>query len=197
MIGIIDYGAGNIRSVGNALDRLDQRFFVSRDITELQRADKLILPGVGEARSAMESLGEIGLLRWLTTVTVPFLGICIGMQILFEHSEERDTACLGIVPGRITRFDDSKVKVPHMGWNRVAVSTPSPLFSNIRDNDFFYFVHSFVISPDRQENILAETCYGENRFCSVVMKDNVCGCQFHPEKSGKAGLSLLRCFLEL
>ena len=194
MIGIIDYGAGNIRSVGNALDRLDQRFFVSRDITELQRADKLILPGVGEARSAMESLGEIGLLRWLTTVTVPFLGICIGMQILFEHSEERDTACLGIVPGRITRFDDSKVKVPHMGWNRVAVSTPSPLFSNIRDNDFFYFVHSFCapVGP----NTIGVTRYAD-AFSAAVQKKNYYGVQFHTEKSGPAGIQILKNFTEL
>jgi glutamine amidotransferase len=128
VIGIVDYGAGNIRSLGNALERLGKPFFVSQDVTQLQRADKLILPGVGEARSAMESLDRVGLLQWLRTVRVPFLGICIGMQILFEHSDERDTPCLGIVPGRVAKFDDTDIKVPHMGWNSVNLMAQSPLF---------------------------------------------------------------------
>ena len=194
MIGIIDYGAGNIRSVGNALDRLGQQYFVSKDIAELQRARKLILPGVGEARSAMESLGQIGLLRWLTTVSVPFLGICIGMQILFEHSDERDTACLGVVPGRISRFDDTTLKIPHIGWNQVTVTATSSLFHNIRDNEHFYFVHSFraPIGP----NTIGMTQYGEP-FSAAVQKQNFYGVQFHTEKSGAAGIQVLKNFLEL
>jgi imidazole glycerol-phosphate synthase subunit HisH len=194
MIGIIDYGAGNIRSVGNALDRLEQPFFVSKDITELQRAEKLILPGVGEARSAMESLGQIGLLRWLTTINVPFLGICIGMQILFEHSDERDTACLGIVPGRISRFDDTSLKVPHIGWNQVHVTAASPLFDKIRDNEYFYFVHSFraPVGPSS----IGTTRYGD-AFSAAVQKKNFYGVQFHAEKSGAAGIQVLRNFIEL
>jgi len=194
MIGIIDYGAGNIRSIGNALDRLGQPYFVSKDIVELQRAGKLILPGVGEARSAMESLGQIGLLRWLTTVNVPFLGICIGMQILFEHSDERDTACLGVVPGRISRFDDTKLKVPHIGWNRVNVTTTSPLFNNIRDNEYFYFVHSFraPVGP----TTIGLTQYGES-FSAAVQKENFFGVQFHAEKSGAAGIQVIKNFIEL
>jgi imidazole glycerol-phosphate synthase subunit HisH len=194
MIGIIDYGAGNIRSVGNALDRLGQPYFVSKDITELQRARKLILPGVGEARSAMESLGQIGLLRWLTTVNVPFLGICIGMQILFEHSDERDTACLGVVPGRISRFDDAKLKVPHIGWNRVSVTASSPLFNSVRDNEYFYFVHSFraPVGP----NTIGLTQYGET-FSAAVQKQNFFGVQFHAEKSGAAGIQVMKNFIEL
>jgi glutamine amidotransferase len=194
VIGIIDYGAGNIRSVGNALDRLDQQYFVSKDIAELQRARKLILPGVGEARSAMESLGQIGLLRWMTTVNIPFLGICIGMQILFEHSEERDTACLGVVPGRISRFDDTKLKVPHIGWNRVDVTATSPLFNNIRDKEYFYFVHSFraPVGP----NTIGTTQYGE-AFSSAVQKQNFYGVQFHAEKSGAAGIQVMKNFIEL
>jgi len=194
MIGIIDYGAGNIRSVGNALDRLGQQYFVSKDIAELQRARKLILPGVGEARSAMESLGQIGLLRWLTTVSVPFLGICIGMQILFEHSDERDTACLGVVPGRISRFDDTTLKIPHIGWNQVTVIATSSLFHNIRDNEHFYFVHSFraPIGP----NTIGMTQYGEP-FSAAVQKQNFYGVQFHTEKSGAAGIQVLKNFLEL
>jgi glutamine amidotransferase len=194
MIGIIDYGAGNIRSVGNALDRLGEQYFVSKDLAELQRAQKLILPGVGEARSAMESLDQIGLLRWLTTVQVPFLGICIGMQILFEHSDERDTTCLGIVPGHISRFDDTKLKVPHIGWNRVSVTAATPLFSRIRDNEYFYFVHSFraPVGP----STVGTTKYGE-AFSAAVQKRNFYGVQFHTEKSGAAGIHVLRNFIEL
>jgi imidazole glycerol-phosphate synthase subunit HisH len=194
MIGIIDYGAGNIRSVGNALDRLERPFFVSKDITELQRAEKLILPGVGEARSAMESLGQIGLLRWLTTINVPFLGICIGMQILFEHSDERDTACLGIVPGRISRFDDTSLKVPHIGWNQVHVTAASPLFDKVRDNEYFYFVHSFraPVGPSS----IGTTRYGD-AFSAAVQKQNFYGVQFHAEKSGAAGIQVLKNFIEL
>jgi imidazole glycerol-phosphate synthase subunit HisH len=194
MIGIIDYGAGNIRSVGNALDRLGQQYFVSNNIAELQRAGKLILPGVGEARSAMDSLGQIGLLHWLTSVNVPFLGICIGMQILFEHSDERDTACLGVVPGRISRFNDTKLKVPHIGWNRVNVTATSPLFSKIRDNEFFYFVHSFRASVG--PNTIGMTEYGET-FSAAVQKQNFYGVQFHAEKSGDAGIQVLKNFIEL
>lgn len=194
MIGIVDYGAGNIRSVGNALERLGTQFFVSRDVAELQRAQKLILPGVGEARSAMESLNNIGLIQWLTMIRVPFLGICIGMQILFEHSDERDTACLGIVPGRVARFDDTNLKVPHMGWNRVNLKAQSPLFEGIRDSEFFYFVHSFgaPLVPDT----IGATEYGL-QFSSAVQHKNFYGVQFHAEKSGNAGLQLLRNFSEL
>jgi glutamine amidotransferase len=194
MIGIIDYGAGNIRSVGNALDRLGQQYFVSKDIAELRRAQKLILPGVGEARSAMESLDQIGLLHWLTAVQVPFLGICIGMQILFEHSDERDTECLGVVPGHISRFDDTKLKVPHIGWNRVSVTATSPLFNEIRDNEYFYFVHSFraPVGP----NTIGTTKYGE-AFSAAVQKQNFYGVQFHTEKSGAAGIHVLKNFIEL
>ncbi|MCX6132678.1 MAG: imidazole glycerol phosphate synthase subunit HisH [Ignavibacteriales bacterium] len=194
MIGIVDYGAGNIRSLGNALERLDKQFFVSRNVQELQRADKLMLPGVGEARSAIESLNRGGLLGWLPTIRVPFLGICIGMQILFEHSDERDTACLGIVPGRVARFDDTVMKVPHMGWNRVHLKTQSPLFQGIPDGEFFYFVHSYAapLVPDT----IGSTEYGRE-FSAAVQHNNFYGVQFHAEKSGNAGLQLLRNFSEL
>lgn len=193
MIGIVDYGAGNIRSLGNALERLGKQFFVSQDEQELRRAEKLILPGVGEARSAIESLDRIGLLKWLPTIRVPFLGICIGMQILFEHSDERDTACLGIVPGRVARFDDSSVKVPHMGWNGVRLNAPSPLFEGIRDGEFFYFVHSF--GAPLTTGTIGVTEYGKE-FSSAVQHNNFYGVQFHTEKSGIAGLQVLRNFTE-
>jgi glutamine amidotransferase len=194
VIGIVDYGAGNIRSVGNALERLGTQFFVSRDVAELQRAQKLILPGVGEARSAMESLNRTGLIQWLTTIRVPFLGICVGMQILFEHSDERNTACLGIVPGRVARFDDTDLKVPHMGWNSVNLKAQSPLFEGIRDGEFFYFVHSFgaPLVPDT----IGATEYGQ-QFSSAVQHNNFYGVQFHAEKSGNAGLRVLENFTRL
>jgi glutamine amidotransferase len=180
--------------VGNALERLGTQFFVSRDVAELQRAQKLILPGVGEARSAMESLNRTGLIQWLTTIRVPFLGICVGMQILFEHSDERNTACLGIVPGRVARFDDTDLKVPHMGWNSVNLKAQSPLFEGIRDGEFFYFVHSFgaPLVPDT----IGATEYGQ-QFSSAVQHNNFYGVQFHAEKSGNAGLRVLENFTRL
>jgi len=194
MIGIIDYGAGNVRSVGNALERLQTPFFVSRKASELDRAEKLILPGVGEAQSAMKSLERSGLVDWLKTVKVPFLGICIGMQILFDHSDERETSCLGVVAGRVQRFDAGQVKIPHMGWNRAAIRQSNPLFHSISDGEYFYFVHSFrapVVAAT-----LAVTEYGGD-FSAAVRKDNYFGVQFHAEKSGSAGLQVLRNFVEL
>lgn len=193
MIGIIDYGAGNIRSVGNALKRLGVDFFVSNDVRELKPATKLILPGVGEARMAMESLNRTGLIEWLKDVRVPFLGICLGMQLLFEESAERGTACFGILPGKILRFNPTQLKVPHMGWNQVTMQSGNPLFANLRQNAFFYFVHSYY-APQLPETI-GVTEYGA-LFSSAVQKDNFYGVQFHPEKSGAEGLHLLRNFVE-
>lgn len=194
MIGIIDYGAGNIRSVGNALDRLEAQYFVSNDINELRRAEKLILPGVGEARSAMESLDRVGLINWLRTIEIPFLGICIGMQILFEHSSERETTCLGVVPGTVSKFDAAVCKVPHIGWNQIRITRNDPLFQGIRDGEFVYFVHSYRAPVI--ETAVALTEYG-GTFSAAIRKDNYCGVQFHIEKSGKAGLQILKNFIEL
>lgn len=193
MIGIIDYGAGNIRSVGNALERLGVRYFVSNKVNELEKAEKLILPGVGEARNAMESLDRVGLINWLLNVDVPFLGICIGMQILFEHSAERDTRCLGVLGGSVDKFDGTKVKVPHMGWNKVRLQRSSPLFKDIRDGEFFYFVHSYR-APVVEESIGVADY--QSRFSAAVQKQNFYGVQFHTEKSGTAGLQVLRNFVE-
>lgn len=194
MIGIVDYGAGNIRSLGNALERLGVGHFVSHDAGKLNEATKLILPGVGEARSAMDSLNRGGLLQWLRTIEVPFLGICIGMQILFEHSDERDTECLGIVPGRVGKFEEGGVKIPHMGWNRVRLTAPSRLFDTIRDNEFFYFVHSYRAPV--VVGTIGVAGYG-TEFTAAVQRDNYYGVQFHAEKSGSAGLQVLKNFVEL
>ena len=194
MVGIIDYGAGNIRSVGNALDRLGAQYFVSNDINELQRAEKLILPGVGEARSAMESLDRGGLISYLRTIEIPFLGICIGMQILFEHSSERETTCLGVVPGTVSKFDAATCKVPHIGWNQIRITRNDPLLQGIQDDEFVYFVHSYRAPVI--ENAIALTEYG-GTFSAAIRKNNYYGVQFHIEKSGKAGLQILRNFIEL
>jgi glutamine amidotransferase len=141
----------------------------------------------------MDSLNRGGLLQWLKTIKVPFLGICIGMQILFEHSDERDTQCLGIVPGRVGKFEGGSVKVPHMGWNRVRLTTQNPLFEGIRDNEFFYFVHSFRASIVADSIGVAD--YGTD-FTAAVQRNNYYGVQFHAEKSGNAGLQILKNFVE-
>jgi glutamine amidotransferase len=196
MIGIIEYGAGNIRSISNALDRLGTQHFVSNNSNVLCNASKLIFPGVGEARNAMESLRQSGLTEWLKDVTLPFLGICLGMQLLFEHTSERATDCLSIIAGVSLRFDTehAPLKVPHMGWNQVHHTGSDGLFSGISQNEYFYFVHSYY-APVVPATI-GTTEYGIP-FTSAVRQNNYYGVQFHPEKSGKAGLLLLKNFCEL
>ncbi len=196
MIGIINYGAGNIRSVSNALNRLNVQHFVSNDRNELNKADKFIFPGVGEARSAMDALMRTGLTDWLKEVTVPFLGICLGMQLLFEHTTERATDCLGIIYGTNKRFnsEQSQLKVPHIGWNQVQQNGEDPLFSRINTGEYFYFVHSYY-APIVSATI-GTTEYGV-QFTSAMHHKNHYGVQFHPEKSGKVGLQVLKNFVEL
>ena len=196
MIGIINYGAGNIRSVSNALNRLSMPHFVSNDSDELNKADKLIFPGVGEARSAMDALMRARLTNWLKEVTVPFLGICLGMQLLFEHTTERATDCLGIISGTNERFNglQSQLKVPHMGWNQVQQNGKNPLFFGIMSGENFYFVHSYY-APIVQVTI-GTTDY-DVQFTSAIHQKNYYGVQFHPEKSSKEGLQLLKNFIEL
>jgi glutamine amidotransferase len=196
MIGVIDYGAGNIRSVSNALVKLGVRHFISKDRNELAQASKIIFPGVGEARSAMDALIKVKLQDWLKEVSVPFLGICLGMQLLFERTTERDTQCLGILSGTNQRFTrgQSDLKVPHMGWNQVFHTNASVLFSGITSGEYFYFVHSYYapIAP----STVGTTEYGVS-FTSALKQNNYYGVQFHPEKSAKAGLQLLKNFIDL
>lgn len=196
MIGIIEYGAGNIRSVSNAIKRLGIQHVVSNNMLELDKADKLIFPGVGEARSAVDALAEAGLIEWLKKVNVPFLGICLGMQLLFEYTTERETDCLGIIPGKNDRFPNgqSGLKVPHMGWNQVQHKNNNPLFTGIASGEHFYFVHSYYaqIVPET----IGITDYGV-QFTSALQWKNYYGVQFHPEKSGKVGLQVLKNFIEL
>ncbi len=192
-VGIAGTSAGNIRSVVNALNRLGVSADVSNDPAVLAQATHIILPGVGEARTAMGALDRSGLSAWLREARVPFLGICLGMQLLFDHSTERDTRGLGIVAGTVRRFEAGALKVPHMGWNTVTALRPSPLLDGIAPDAFFYFVHSYY-APLTTET-LGQSEYGI-AFASVVQRDNFYGVQFHPEKSGAAGLHLLKNFLE-
>jgi glutamine amidotransferase len=198
MVGVVDYGAGNLRSVETALHRLGTDFFITARPEEVGKADRLLVPGVGEARAAMGGLGARGLegpLRDFWQSGRPFLGICIGSQVIFEHSEERDTPCLGFLPGVVRRFPASGgLKVPHMGWNGVQWSVPHPLFEGLTPGDYFYFVHSYYPKPADDSLVLAQCDYGV-RFAAAVGRGNLLAVQFHPEKSGPQGLRLLANFL--
>jgi imidazole glycerol-phosphate synthase subunit HisH len=193
MIVVIDYRAGNLYNVGNALRHLGAEFVFSGDAETVSRASRVILPGVGAARAAMESLNERDLVSVLQNLKVPFLGICLGLQLLYERSEEEQASCLGILEGAVRRFDSRVLKVPHIGWNEVD-SNFLPLFKGIPPRSRFYFVHSYYAprSPRMTQGI---TEYGVD-FSSVAIKDNYWGVQFHPEKSGEPGLALLKNFLE-
>jgi len=196
---IVDYGAGNLASVVNALERVGAPVVVSRDPAALDEADGVIVPGVGAAADTMRHLSELGFVpRLRATIErgVPFLGICMGLQVLLEVSYEGgEHRCLGIVPGIVRRLPE-QVTVPHMGWNEVRLRRPHPLFAGIPDGTDFYFVHSFYAEPSDDAWILGETDYGV-RFASVLARGNVMATQFHPEKSGRWGLRLLENFVTL
>lgn len=203
MIAIIDYDAGNLTSVLRAVNFLGAKCLVTRDLAAIKRADRIIFPGVGAAGSAMESLRRYGLdaaLGEAFSAGKPILGICLGTQVILSHSEENDTPCLGLVPGRVTAFaadmawEGVRLKVPHMGWNSVKVIKPHPVLADIRDELLFYFVHSYYPRPENPEHALAETVYGAP-FASVIGSRNLIATQFHPEKSGEPGLGLLRNFI--
>ena len=198
MIAVVKYGAGNIRSVLSALSRLGYEGIVTDDPDTIRCADKVIFPGVGEASQAMKALREKGLDDVLRSLTQPFLGICLGMQIMCSYSEESDTRCLGIFPGKIGRIPEKstegeKIKVPHIGWNSVRYND-NELFDGIRQDEYFYFVHSYCAEID--EYTAGVTVYG-TEFGSVLRRGNFIGCQFHPEKSGTAGERLLKNFLKM
>ncbi len=195
MIAVVKYNAGNIFSVTKALERLGEKFIVTDDEKILREADKVIFPGVGSAQSAMQSLNETGLSQILPTLKQPFLGICLGLQLLLEGSWEGETKTLGITEGVAELFPEREgYKVPEVGWNEVVKIKDDPLFSNIESGAFMYFVHSYYV-PMCPEAI-AITEYDEVSFTSALKKDNFYGVQFHPEKSGKAGEMLLRNFLK-
>ena len=197
-IGVVDYEAGNLTSVETALRYLNADFVISGDSGLLKGCDKIIFPGVGEASSAMKTLKSRGLDVFLKDTFkegLPILGICLGCQIVLESSEENNTECLGLVPGKAVLFPrDMELKVPHMGWNQVETVKDHYLFEGIRDNSSFYFVHSYFPKLEKDENAVGKTDYGI-RFSSVFSYKNLSAVQFHPEKSGEAGLKLLENFI--
>ena len=202
MIGIVDYRAGNLTSVARALEYLNEPCIVTSDAGILDDASHIIFPGVGAAGTAMANLGEHGLdsrLRKWAEEGKPILGICLGTQVIFEHSEEDDTECLGIVPGSVRRFppdlqaEGKRLKIPHMGWNSVALRADHPVFSGIPEGAEFYFVHSYYPAPSDEGWAAGWTEYGI-RFCAAVARGNLVAVQFHPEKSGRPGLTILANF---
>ncbi|MBI4504365.1 MAG: imidazole glycerol phosphate synthase subunit HisH [Chloroflexi bacterium] len=191
VIAVVDYGAGNLRSVVKALQRLEAAVDVTSDPRALAHAGALLLPGVGAAGEAMERLQSLGLRQSLAAAVAdgkPFFGVCLGLQLLFERSEESAGPCLGILPGVVCRLR-SRLKVPHMGWNQVHQRATHPLFAGIPDAAYFYFVHAYVAYPADRATVIGETDY-DVVFPSVLAHHNVVATQFHPEKSGATGLRL-------
>ncbi len=201
MIAIIDYDAGNIKSVEKALDYLNQRAVVTNDSRIIKSADRVILPGVGSFGDAMKKLNEYGLADTIHEVIdmgKPFLGICLGLQLLFESSEESaGVNGLGILPGKIIRFpQDTGLKIPQIGWNSIEIKPDSRLFKGVPNQSYVYFVHSYYLKADDESIVAATTEYAAHVHASVE-KDNVFACQFHPEKSSDVGLKILSNFANL
>ncbi|MFC2007059.1 imidazole glycerol phosphate synthase subunit HisH [Chloroflexota bacterium] len=199
MIAIIDYGAGNLRSVVNAIGKLGYQAQITSSPDELDKARAVILPGVGAAADTVANLEKLGLvnpIRRLISEGRPFLGICIGLQVLFTSTEEGGGhECLGIIPGRVKRIPPG-LKIPHMGWNQVKQRVTNPVFEGIPDEANFYFVHSYYVVPDDKTIVAGETDYGLS-FCSMIARGNLFGTQFHPERSGEIGLKVFNNFIKL
>ena len=201
MIAIIDYDAGNIKSVEKALQKLGQEVIITRDAETILNADKVILPGVGAFGDAMANLKKYELDKVIYQVVeknIPFLGICLGLQLLFEKSDEsKGVAGLGILKGEICRIPDAEgIKIPHMGWNSLHLQNNGRLYQGIAEGAYVYFVHSYYLKAKEEEIVKATTQYGTNIHASVE-KGNVFACQFHPEKSSDVGLQILKNFVEL
>ena len=194
---IIDYGAGNLRSVQKAFEHLGHRAVFTSDATALDAAAAVVFPGQGASPPAMKALERDGMadaIRRAIVSGTPFFGVCLGLQLLLERSEEGDTPCLGVVPGTVRRFGD-ELKVPHMGWNAVDLRREHAVFEGVPADSYFYFVHSYYAAPDDDSWVAGVTSYGVD-FASVLVRDNLVATQFHPEKSGKVGLQLYDNFVK-
>jgi imidazole glycerol-phosphate synthase subunit HisH len=200
-IAIVDYQMGNLRSVQKGFEKVGHQALVTSDPREIAAADKVVLPGVGAFRDAIGELSRrdlIGPIKDSIAAGKPFLGICLGLQLLFEVSyEDGEYAGLGILPGKVVRFSvPHEYKVPHMGWNQAHIVRPAPIFKDIAEGDHFYFVHSYYVVP-QEESVVAVTSEYPEPFCAMVWRDNLFATQFHPEKSQASGLRILKNFAEL
>jgi glutamine amidotransferase len=203
---VVDYGMGNLRSVAQALRAVapDANVLISGDAADIDSADRIVLPGQGAMPDCMRSLRESGVLEALLNAAAskPLMGVCIGEQMLFDGSEEGDAAGLGLLPGKVVRFqldgqlqeDGSRFKVPQMGWNQVRQTVSHPLWNGIADDSYFYFVHSYFAQPEQAAHTVGQTVYGAPFSCAVA-RDNIFATQFHPEKSASAGLQLYKNFV--
>jgi imidazole glycerol-phosphate synthase subunit HisH len=199
MITIIDYGVGNLRSVQKGFEHVGLKAEIVDNPEAVVNAPAVVLPGVGAFKDAMESLKKTGMDQAVQEVVkkgTPLLGICLGLQLLFNSSEEFGlTEGLGIIPGKVVKFDEG-LKIPHMGWNEMEIVNPNPIIKGIPNGSAFYFVHSYYCLPDHTKDIVTATEYGI-KYTSIAAKDNVFGIQFHPEKSSTLGLQILKNFGEL
>ncbi|PKL89876.1 MAG: imidazole glycerol phosphate synthase subunit HisH [Ignavibacteriae bacterium HGW-Ignavibacteriae-2] len=193
MIALIDYGAGNTASVANVLKDLNTDYIITQKESEICKSDKIIFPGVGEASYAIKKLNLYNLINLLRVIKKPFLGICLGMQLMCERSEEGNVNCLGVFPTYCKKFEGDDIKIPHMGWNKVEFSEGSKLFDGIPNGQHFYFAHSYYVPVNVNTSSI---CNHGVDFTASMQKDNYYGVQFHPEKSGEYGINIIRNFLE-
>ena len=207
VVAVVDYEMGNLRSVAQAMLHVAEDRYevvIARQPEQIQQAERVVLPGQGAMRDCMQHLRDSGMMEALreAAASKPFFGVCVGMQMLLQHSEEGDTSSLGLIPGEVRRFqlegktqpDGSRFKVPQMGWNQLHITRPHPLWDGIADQTWFYFLHSYYADPAQSEHSVGEAEYG-GRFTAAVARDNLFATQFHPEKSAAAGLALYRNFL--
>jgi glutamine amidotransferase len=194
MIAIINYGAGNLLSVKNTINDYTNDVIITNNLDDLEKAEKIILPGVGEASFAMNSLKKLNIVSFLQNTRKPVLGICLGLQLMCSFSEEGNVECLNIFPNIVKKFDDKHLKVPHMGWNQVSIIKNSLLLKDIENNSYFYFANSYY--AEMNDYTVAKTSY-QIDFSAILQKDNYFGIQFHPEKSSKIGSKIIRNFIEL
>ena len=200
LIAVVDYRAGNVRSVERALQRFGADARITSDASLIERADGVVFPGQGACDSSMAELRRRRLVEPIREYIAsgrPFLGVCLGLQLLLDRSEEGDEPCLGVIPGTVRRFPrELGLKVPHMGWNRVKLTQSPAMLRGVPDGSYFYFVHGYYVDPELDGVVASTTSYGVE-FCSSAAWDNVLGVQFHPEKSGDVGLGVYRNFVEL